>query len=218
MTALLPPPVRPSRPATPTSPASPPAVPPPATAGPAPRLWTRLEFEQLCRLGLFRDRRVMLIRGVIYEEATMDPPHAIALERLCDALRAVFTKGWRHRVQMPLHVDERNDPLPDYAVLPGVPHSGSGHPTTASLVVEVADTSLRMDVTEKAERYATAGVADYWVLDLNARQLIVFRDPVTLPAGLGATAYRTRITLAAADIISPLAAPTATITVGDLLP
>lgn len=193
--------------------------PAPPHAGPQPRTrWTVEQFNHMGDLGWFEGRRAFLLDGVILENGPMDPPHAIALERLCDALRAVFTSGWRHRVQMPLHVDQYNDPLPDYTVLPGVAQYGNGHPTSGSLVVEVADTSLMMDVTEKAERYATAGIKDYWVLDLNARQLIVFRDPVPLPAGLGATAYRTRTVLNPTDTVSPLAAPTATITVGDLLP
>ena len=57
-----------------------------------------------------------------------------------------------------------------------------------------------------------------WVLDVDGRRLMVFRDPVPLPQGLGATAYRTHLTLDAAAAVSPLAAPAATIRVADLLP
>ena len=149
----------------------------------------------------------------------MDPPHAIALGLVQYALQAAFGVGWWVRGQSPLHVDEFNDPLPDFAVVPGVPRDYHGrHPTTAHLVVEVADTSLMEDTTEKAERYATAGVPDYWVLDVVNRVLIVFRDPVPLPAGLGATAYRTRLTLAPAAHVTPLAVPAASLLVGDFLP
>jgi Uma2 family endonuclease len=61
-------------------------------------------------------------------------------------------------------------------------------------------------------------VPDYWVLDLNGRQLQVFRDPEPLPAGLGATAYRTRLVFTPADRVSPLAVPAASVPVADLLP
>jgi hypothetical protein len=50
------------------------------------------------------------------------------------------------------------------------------------------------------------------------RQLHVFRDPQPLPAGLGATAYQTHLTLSPTDTVSPLAAPGASILVSDLLP
>jgi Uma2 family endonuclease len=119
---------------------------------------------------------------------------------------------------MPLRVDEDNDPFPDLAVMGGARTFSTTHPTTAELVIEVADTSLREDLSEKAERYATAGVADYWVLDIVNRQLHVLRNPQPLAKGLGATAYRDQTVLGPADRISPLAAPTGSILVGDLLP
>jgi Uma2 family endonuclease len=116
-------------------------------------------------------------------------------------------------------VDEFNDPLPDFAVVPGGPRDyASAHPTTAALVVEISDSTLQSDLTEKAERYATANIADYWVLDLNARQLHVFRAPQTLPKGLGATAYKTHLIFDPADRVAPLAAPHTSVPVGDLLP
>ena len=74
------------------------------------------------------------------------------------------------------------------------------------------------DTTTKAEVYAEAGIADYWVLDLNGRRLLVFRDPAPLPAGLGATAYRTHLTFGPTDRVSPLAAPASPVAVGELLP
>ncbi|MFO0821749.1 MAG: hypothetical protein U0792_01295 [Gemmataceae bacterium] len=56
------------------------------------------------------------------------------------------------------------------------------------------------------------------MLDIVNRRLIVLRDPAPLPAGLGATAYRDQRTLTSTDLISPLAVPTASIRVADLLP
>ena len=38
------------------------------------------------------------------------------------------------------------------------------HPTTAVLVVEVADDTVFDDVTTQAELYASAGIADYWIV------------------------------------------------------
>ena len=48
------------------------------------------------------------------------------------------------------------------------------------LVVEVADSSLTLDTTTTAELYATAGVPDCSVVDLENRKLLVFRDPEPL--------------------------------------
>src|SRR5262245_48032979 len=190
--------------------------PPPATIGPRPLVmrWTVEQFNHMGDMGWFEGRRAFLLDGVIWEQGPMNPPHASALYLVGEAVRAIFATGWVVRVQMPMRVDEHDDPFPDVLVVAGAPRDfSSAHPVTASLIVEVSDTTLKVDTTEKAERYATAGVADYWVLDLTRRVLLVFRDPVPLPAGLGATAYRTQLTLNPTDRVSPLAAPSASILV-----
>ncbi len=84
--------------------------------------------------------------------------------------------------------------------------------------MEIADSSLALDTTVKAELYATAGVPEYGVLDISGRELIAFRDPQALPAALGATAHQTRLTFGANDSVAPLAAPTAAVKVSDLVP
>jgi Uma2 family endonuclease len=148
----------------------------------------------------------------------MNAPHAIACELTADVLRGVFPTGWRIRGQLPLALGQDTDPGPDFAVVPGSPRGAAGHPATAALVIEISDTTLDYDLTTKAELYATAGIADYWVLDLNGLQLVVYRDPQPLSAGLGATAYRTRLTFGPADAVTSLAAPLTPVKVADLLP
>lgn len=192
-----------------------------SSPGPRPLVmrWTAEQFQQMGDMGWFEGRRPVLLDGVIWEQGMMDPPHAVALELLAEALRPVFRPGCMVRQQMPLNVDEYTDPVPDVAVVPGAPRDYSdAHPVTAVLVAEVSDNTVEFDLTEKVERYATAGVGDYWVLDLENRRLLVLRDPQPLPKGLGATAYRTHLTLGPADRVCPLAAPNASVTVSDLLP
>jgi Uma2 family endonuclease len=195
-------------------------TPPPAPNYPRPLVpkWTVTEFHHMAGMGWFTGRRPFLLDGVIMEQGPMNPAHAMGVLLVEAALRAVFGSGWVIRGQLPLAIDEHNDPFPDFAVVQGSPRDFPGvHPTTAALVVEVSDTTLQLDLTEKAERYATAGVPEYWVLDLTARELTVLRDPQPLPKGLGATAYRTRLTFRVGDHVSPLAVP-ASVAVAELLP
>lgn len=176
------------------------------------------EFHNLGDRGVFEGRRAKLIHGVIVEEGMMSPAHATAIVLVTEALRATFRNGWRFCIQLPLVFGPTTDPVPDVAVVRGSVRGTSVHPTTAELVVEVADSSLNYDTTVKAELYATAGIPDYWVIDVENRQLHVFRDPVPLPEGLGATAYRSHVTLAATDSASPLAVPDRSIRVAEMLP
>ncbi len=189
----------------------------PVPSGP-PRhlLWTVDQFHYLGDLGMFEGRRAMLIDGVIVEEGPMNPPHRIALELTTDAIRAIFGSGWRICVQMPLALGQTTDPSPDIAVIAGTARGTSSHPSTSVLVIEVADTSLNYDTTTKAELYATAGIADYWVVDVGSRQSLVFRDPT--PIAAGGIAYRTHLTFGVNDSIAPLAALASPIRVIDLLP
>lgn len=189
---------------------------PTASTTPRPLLWTVAEFNQLGDMGVFEGRRAMLIHGVILEQGPMNPPHANARILTHEAVRAAFGSGWVVRIQMPLILGQHLNPEPDVAVVPGRVQDYPAHPTTASLVVEVADSSRTYDTTEKAELYATANIPDYWVLDVDGRRLLVFRDPA--PVAAGGTAYRTHLALGPADSVSPLAAPGATIAVADLLP
>ena len=147
----------------------------------------------------------------------MDAPHAIAVEKTDAELRTAFGKGWRYRVQLPLVLGQDTDPMSDIAVIRGAP-GAVVHPTAAELVVEIADSSLHYDTITKAELYATAGIPEYWVLDVDGRQLHVFRTPATHPQGRAATTYLSHTTHGPTETITPLAAPTATVRVADLLP
>lgn len=194
------------------------APPAPALASiPRPLLWTVDQFHRIGETGVFEGRRLILIRGVILEQGMMNPPHATAIALAAKVLESALGSGRYARVQLPLVLGQDTDPIPDIALVAGGPRDfATVHPTSAALVVEISDTTLTLDLTEKAELYATAGIADYWVLDLAGRRLLVFRDPAPIPAG--GAAYRTQKVFGPADSVAPLAAPSAAVAVADLLP
>ena len=91
------------------------------------------------------------------------PAHATAIRRLQTVLMPIFAKGFDVRAQLPLAPapDVLSEPEPDLAVVPGaIEDYRDQHPSTAALVVEVADTSLEFDRTRKATVYATAGIPE----------------------------------------------------------
>jgi Uma2 family endonuclease len=138
--------------------------------------------------------------------------HAAAVDLALDALRQAFGPSHTIRVQHPLAVSGGSEPQPDLAVVPGSARDYvEQHPESASLVVEVSDTSLGYDRTRKTRVYARAGIAEYWIVNLVDSILEVHRDP-------GADGYRTIVTLRSGDSVSPLAAGAAAVAVSDLLP
>jgi Uma2 family endonuclease len=170
---------------------------------------TCVEFHRIGNLGVFEGRHAMLIDGIILEEGPMHPLLAITLELVEDALRAAFGTGWRIRSQSPLVLGLDLDPEPDFAVIAGTPRGNSGHPTMADLVVEVADSSFNFDTNEKRLIYAKAGIREYWVVDINGRRLLVYRNPQSGD-------FTTHQTLGPTDSLSPLATA-AVVCVADLL-
>ncbi|MDY3555151.1 Uma2 family endonuclease, partial [Gemmata sp. JC717] len=134
-------------------------------------------------------------------------------------VRSICPAGHYVRNQQSFDVGTSHDPGPNIALVPGTFRDYETlPPTVAILIVEIASSSLLLDGTKKAELYATAGVPEYWIVDLEHRQLIVFRDPHSLPAGLGAIAYRTHRTFDPTDSVAPLFAPGGAVLVSDLLP
>ena len=209
----------PSRPAANPTPAGVLTPPPTPQLPPQPFRWTLEQYRDLDKIGFFNDKRTILLDGEIIQMVMPKPPHDVALGLTNDWLRRAIPAGHHLRNQMSFDIGDDNDLGPDLAVVKGtIRDYATAAPREAPLIVEVADTSLIFDTTTKAEKYATAKVPDYWVLDLENRQLIVFREPVELPAALGANAYRQRNTYGPDAEVSPLAAPDRSVKVADLLP
>ncbi|MCC6766194.1 MAG: Uma2 family endonuclease [Deltaproteobacteria bacterium] len=164
----------------------------PGTPAAAP--YTAARFFALVDEGvLCPDDRVELLEGVIVSMSPQNPRHASAVRRVAEALRTVVGEGVVVSVQLPLVVSERSVPEPDVAIVPGVaPDYDTAHPTTALLVVEVADTSLMEDRLTKAAIYAAAGIPAYWIVNLRDDVVETFGDPDTGTRRYGRQARRGR--------------------------
>jgi Uma2 family endonuclease len=177
------------------------------------RRWTRDEYYRMADSGILRpDDRVELIDGGIVTMAPRKSPHATAIRLVEDALRTVFSDGFEVRPQLPLALDETNEPEPDLAVVTGSPRDyADDHPTTALLVVEVAETSLGFDRGVKKALYARFGIQEYWIVNLVETVVEVHRSPQ-------GESYREHRVLTETDSIAALAKPETRIAVADLLP
>jgi Uma2 family endonuclease len=182
--------------------------------------WTRGDYDKMIEAGIFAPgERVELIDGEIIAMSPQNSGHATAVSLSAEALRAAFGPGVYIRVQMPLALDPYSEPEPDVAVVPGSPRDyREAHPTTALLVLEVADSTVAYDREQKGGLYARAGIADYWLLNLNERRLEIHRDPGPMLQARYGWGYRTVQRCTADDMVAPLAAPHAHIAIADLLP
>jgi Uma2 family endonuclease len=179
--------------------------------------WTRAEFNQMGELGWFHDRRVELIEGEVVEMPPLGNRHCISTECTADALRNAFGPGFWVRVQMPLDLGMLSEPEPDIAVVQGLPRHYTSHPTTALLVAEISDTTLKLDQIRKASLYARAGIADYWIVNLVEQQVEIHRQPQADASQPFGFSYADLVILKPSDFVTPLAVPRARILVADLL-
>jgi Uma2 family endonuclease len=183
---------------------------------PQPFKWTGAEYHRLGDEGFFRGQRVQLIEGSIIEMSPQKHPHTASIDLTFWAIESVFGVGWWVRNQAPLKLSEISEPEPDVAVVRGGPREWTDHPTTAELVIEVSDTTLRFDLGGKAATYAKALIPEYWVVDLVHRQLIVHRQPKRPRSG---AARFDEVAVYEADaVVKPLAKPKVSVKVADLLP
>lgn len=186
-----------------------------------PYRWTLEDYEQLIALGILEGKHVELIQGDILTMAPMGEPQALTIMQLNYALLPHFNPGtgFHLRIQMPLALPALTcEPEPDIAVVAlDAPTNAAGRPTSAALVVEVAESSLAYDRDRKGPLYAAAGLREYWLVNLPERCLEVYRQPVPDAASFSGWRYQERQSLHEGERVAPWIAPTVSLAVGGLL-
>ncbi|PSQ81221.1 MAG: hypothetical protein BRD46_02655 [Bacteroidetes bacterium QS_8_68_15] len=176
--------------------------------------FTREQYEQMIEAGVLTpEDRCELLGGQIVDKMPQSSRHFTIISLVDEALCAAYPENeYTVRVQGPLAVHDDSEPEPDVAVVQGRPRDYvDAHPTTALLVVEVSDTSLRRDRTRKERIYARTGIAAYWVVNLDDESLEVYRDP-------NGDGYDRRETLRPPDATLRPPQADADVAVADLLP
>lgn len=154
------------------------------------------EYVTLAELGAFDNEKVELLRGRVVRMAPQGEEHAWVVQTLVSLLVRYFDSMATVRPALPLHASEDSMPEPDFALIPKMKVPGP-HPRTALLLIEVSNSSLRLDRKVKAPLYAEGGSPEYWIVDVAAARLEVFRAPV-------AGTWTEHFTLTASDTIRPV--------------
>ncbi len=171
------------------------------------------QFERMGQTGILGpDARVELIEGEMIEMAPIGSRHAAAVDFLSMHFARAVGDAALVRTQNPLRLSDDSEPQPDLVLLrPKGDRYRTGHPRPEDvlLLIEVADTTLAFDRETKLPLYAKHGVPEVWILDLDTRQLEIYREPS--PGG-----YRRRLERRETESIAPTALPTVALQVGAL--
>jgi len=135
----------------------------------------RVEYDRLVELGFFVDERLELLEGSLVPMSPQGGRHASSIQKLNMALAPALAGHAEVRVQSPFAASDDSEPEPDLAVVPAGDYV-SGHPQHALLIIEVTESSLGRD-RAKARLYAASGVPEYWLVNLQADVVEVYRSP-----------------------------------------
>ena len=142
--------------------------------------WTLDEYHRMVETGLLDDRRVELIRGEIVEMAPEGKPHADFSTKAGNYLARLLGERAEIRPAKPITLPDQSEPEPDVAIVQCFDEEYLDHhpyPENIFWLIEYSDSTLAKDLNMKSSTYAEVGIPEYWVVNLKARSLIVFRDP-----------------------------------------
>lgn len=135
--------------------------------------FTDAEFDRMIRAGVFRSgARAFLWAGEVIEPMAEDQPHLGVVSGLLLLLAARLpATDWTVNINQPVQVRRGYRPQPDLVVLRGPKASWMARgrvptPRDVALLIEVSDTSYAIDSGPKLRRYAEAGIAPYWIVDI----------------------------------------------------
>jgi Uma2 family endonuclease len=164
--------------------------------------WTIKQYHELVISGILDDRRVELLEGDIVEMAPEGMPHAVYCGRTVEYLRELLRDRAKVRETHPITLPNHSEPEPDVAIVRSPDTQYLAHhpyPEDIFWLIEYSDSTLAKDLNAKQRIYAQAGILEYWVVNLQASELVVFR-------GVGNDGYQTETKLTS-DSISPLSFP-----------
>ncbi len=130
-----------------------------------------------------------MIGGELIQMVAKDTPHTVCGSILCRQLDRLLGDVWRQaasrlraviRGQDPITLPNQSEPEPDVAIAGGKDEDYLAHhpyPEDIFLVIEISDSTLDYDQTTKLKIYAEAAISDYWIVNLNLRQLERYSQP-----------------------------------------
>jgi Uma2 family endonuclease len=179
------------------------------------RRFTVEEYHRMGEAGILpEDNRLELINGDIVVGEPIGAYHAGTVVRLNRLWTSHVGDRAMVSIQNPVQFPREDTELqPDVMLLrPREDFYTTAHPQAADvlLLIEVADTTLRLDRQVKIPLYARVGVQEVWLLDLTTQRLEVCREPL-------GDRYSSVRTLGRGQRVSPAAFPDLSVDVVDLV-
>lgn len=139
------------------------------------------EYHRLARSGILKEEdKVELVQGEIVEMSPIGPKDASTVTRMVRLLTEIFKDQYLISPQNPIQLGLDSEPEPDIVILKEkADFYATCHPKAEEVIfiIEVADSTLQYDKEVKLALYAQSGIAEYWIVDLQAHQLMIHSFP-----------------------------------------
>ena len=124
--------------------------------------------------------RYELIDGELLLMSPPKPPHQAAVRKVVRMLRQTIAAETDLEIETggPSGLGDFDVPVPDIMLIRDDLYEDR-HPGADDtfLIVEVANSHPERDRQPKRQQYARFDIADYWIVDLKKKELVVHRDP-----------------------------------------
>ena len=147
----------------------------------ARKKFTIEDYQLLGDTGVIKPgERVELINGEIIEMSPVNAPHIACVNRLTMLFASQLAGKAIVSVQNPVVLDQYNEPQLDLVLFK---HRDDFYakekatPADVILAVEVADTTLGYDRNIKSDLYATAGILEFWIVNVQKKEIEKYTHP-----------------------------------------
>jgi Uma2 family endonuclease len=154
------------------------AIPP--AEGQQPLRFSATDYLRMIDANIFGDSHVELFDGVLIEMAASNTKHGRLLMHLARLLGNAYDRsGFEIYGDIITLFDDSNIRAPDIAVVDkDIGDRKQLVPADILLAVEIASSSLALDLGRKRIDYASAGIRHYWVVDVEGRRVHCYADPL----------------------------------------
>jgi Uma2 family endonuclease len=139
------------------------------------------DYHRMIQNGIIHEgEHVELILGQIVNMAAKGTRHTLCTRKIFKLLLNKIGDQADIQSQDPIVLSDRTEPEPDIVIArQRSDEYVNSHPTPNDiiLIIEVADSTLTYDRQIKLPLYATAGIQEYWIVNLIDNRLEVYREP-----------------------------------------
>lgn len=145
------------------------------------RKLTVTDFQTMFETGILKeDERLELLGGEIRVRQPIGKRHIGMMNRFSHMMNNLLTGKAVVSTQNAISLTLEDAPQPGIAILrfrEDFYFNKDAVPEDAFLIIEISDTTLEYDRTEKLAKYAEAGIQEVWIVNLKDNVIEVYREP-----------------------------------------